>query len=143
MPDTIVLPKLTRTEVFKSNMTFLSQEKLGSSDFKFDITLQHHVDPAIKDQVVVIVAVDILHPMNRKKTVGEFTMGYYFDMSAYNGHLGLDEDGDLFVKDDIAKVINDIAYSTTRGALFMETKGTAFHQALLPIVAVDDLAGDC
>lgn len=124
--------KLTGIELLSSS---LSRPELAGTDqgvFLFNVRIIHDV-ARDKRLVFVIVHVDI-DSLEDKKNVGSIAVSLIFNIDNFEEVVTMRDDQNFILTDELKDVLNSIAISTTRGAMFSTFKGTYLHNAVLPIV---------
>ena len=137
MPDAdltkLGMPSIVDIHILKSHISiprYLAEPML---DYGFSINIDHKMD-VDNDQVFTTIDV-IVNPMNEKETiVGEFSIGFQVLVSGIGKGAKKSKNGKILIPDNVAEVLNSLLYSTTRGIIFMEAKGTFMHTAILPVV---------
>jgi hypothetical protein len=82
--------------------------------------------------VLVVLTIDTYN-QNKTKKFGSISTSCIFEVSEYDQYV--DTKGNtLHFPDDFTISINSIAYSTTRGIMFAQFRGTFLHGAILPVI---------
>ena len=131
------MPSIIDIHILKSHLTIPPNLSGQIVDYSFSVNIDHkmHMD---KNQDEVFTAIEVIvSPVNDKETiVGEFKIGFHVLVSGLSQHIEKSKSTNdkVLMPDNVASVLNGIVYSTTRGMIFMETKGTFMHTAIMPIL---------
>lgn len=101
------------------------------TSFNFDIKSEIKLNNDLK-LVLVVLTVDTYN-QNKTKKFGSISTSCIFEVTEYDQYV--DTKGNtLHFPDDFTISINSIAYSTTRGIMFSQFRGTFLHAAILPVI---------
>lgn len=131
------MPSIIDIHILKSHLTIPPNLSGQIVNYDFSINIDHkmHMD---KNQDEVFTTVEVfVSPINDKETiVGEFNIGFHILVLGLGKHIEKSKSGSdkVLMPDNVTSVLNAIVYSTTRGIVFMETKGTFMHTAIMPVL---------
>jgi hypothetical protein len=99
-------------------------------DFQYSVSLEISLNPT-KQKFYVDNRIDVRAETNGPVLCSQDTR-YYFELSAAKSIESLPE--------DLQVSANTISLSTSRGLLFSRLRGTALHNALLPLIDVSNFS---
>ncbi len=99
--------------------------------YNFDISIEHRFNNEHK-LVIVIVAINIKNEANTDK-FGAIKIACTFSVTNFDDFVN-NTTKQPQLPEPIVGTLNSISLSTTRGVMFSHFKGTALHNAILPVV---------
>ncbi len=125
--------QLLEISLVESTFNF-SQRKIESdAPFHFEINLEHRFNLE-RNSILILTTVLICAKQEPNVVVGRFKSATAF--GSQNITILLDEQHKVKHNSRFLQSLNGMAVSTTRGMLFMHTKGTPLHYAFLPVIDV-------
>lgn len=123
--------RLVNIELFEVELRPPKQPLPADADFEFDIGGGHQFYP---DKKLIIAHTDVtIRLKNRDEKLGRIGTAVFFEVSNWDELISI-EDGKVDVPSSFLTVLNSIAYSTTRGMLYMQLRGTYLQNAHLPVI---------
>lgn len=101
----------------------------ADSTFKFNINIEHKIDPS-KNILIVVTAVNIFIE-KEKDIVGSIKTSVIYEIANLLDFL---TDKGFELPQDLVTTLNSIALSTSRGMMFSQFRGTFLHNTFLPIL---------
>ena len=123
-----------RIEILNSSINFIASD--NSSIFSFDINLQHQIDYPNKN-IFVIVSVNI-KTEDFKNIIGTAVVSCIFNLSNFEEVIKADTLGKFQIPKPLTESLSSISIATVRGIMFALFKGTFLHNAILPIVDLEN-----
>jgi len=107
-----------------------SSEQL-SNEFSFNIAMQAGVNQSEKKVVVTV----IIDTQNMEKTIdfAKVAVNLIFEIDNFDEVIEVQQNKAI-IPNDIIEILNSVSYSTMRGIMWNELKGTFLHHAILPII---------
>ncbi|WP_316834748.1 hypothetical protein [Pedobacter nutrimenti] len=119
-----------------TNIEFVGFEMSLPPDFRpleryqYDIDIESHIDHNNK---LILVNLDI-HIKNGKTKYGRLSSNYLYTIDNFDEVILKDKDQKYIVPTELQTSLNSISISTARGLMFSTLKGTALHNAILPVI---------
>jgi hypothetical protein len=99
--------------------------------FTFEVDAQVQLDDENK---LLFVIVDVkVYDMEKSEVYGEITTSSIFDVFNFNEVIGDNKKGKGGGMQNLFEPAKSVAIGTTRGIMWSTFKGTALHDAILPI----------
>ncbi|MCT4581082.1 MAG: hypothetical protein N4A35_06655 [Flavobacteriales bacterium] len=124
--------KLANIEVLESYIKAPQKALPNFNDFSFSLDIQHQLNQD-SEIIYVITEITVFHSSDKENLIGKYKSNCVFKIPQINDFL----DKELNLPENHLTTLNSISYSTTRGMMFSDFKGTFLHQAILPIVPLD------
>jgi len=109
----------------------LKEQLPTGQGFNFDINFAYTIN--IEQSMVNVLTTVSIFGDDKKKIYSRLQTVCSFQINEPE-FADRDEQGGLKINDGLARELNSIALSTTRGILFGQLRGTYLHTALLPVI---------
>jgi hypothetical protein len=126
--------QMRRIEVLNSSINFLGQDK--NSIYNYDINIEHQIDYTNK-YIFVFVSVYVKSE-DQKELIGSAVVNCIFSISDFEEVIKADAAGKYQVPQLLAASLSSISVATVRGFMFATFKGTFMHNAILPIIDLEN-----
>ena len=123
-----------KIEILNSSFDIFSAN--NSSTFAFDINVQNEVDYTSKG-INVIVKVEA-KTEESKNIIASVIVGCIFGILNFDEVIKADAAGKFQIPRSLNESLNAISVATTRGIMFASFKGTFMHNAILPIIDLEN-----
>ena len=121
--------RLKNIEQFKSSTDLVETITDNESVFKFNINIEHLFN--INENLIAVVPKVEICINDSKEVVGSLSASLIFEFTELSKFIVNNE---VKLPIDTFTAINSISISTIRGLMFATFKGTALHNAILPLV---------
>lgn len=121
--------RILNLENFQSNIYAVDFEFDADTTFKFNIIITHRVN--IDENLIVVTPIIDIITNDDVIVVGKFSASIVYEFDKLSQFL---IEKEIKLPPDVLFSINSIAISTIRGMMFATFKGTALHNAILPVV---------
>lgn len=105
--------------------------------YNFNIQVEQKINFEHK-LILVLTSVEILNDTKETK-LGSIKVSVIFEVSNFDEYFDK-KSQKLILPDDIVLTFNTIGFSTTRGVMFSQFKGTYLHNAILPAINLNQLS---
>lgn len=105
--------------------------------FNFQVKTQGGID--LTQKIVVIAIAVVIKKINAEEMLAKFLIVFGYEVANMEEVFEKGKDGQLTIPVEFENVLKAISLSTTRGIIFSELRGTALHNAVLPIIFIDSL----
>ncbi len=103
--------------------------------FNFNVRVEFKTNET-PNNLFVVVHVEIEN-IKAKSIIGQFSLSCIFNIKNMNKILKIQDNGPLDIPREFLNDLIEISISTTRGVMFSTFKGTFLHNAILPILDVN------
>lgn len=130
----------TQSVEFGLEAMFLLSSTINSPDPEFnyeqDYGINYRIDIKVSEgrNIVRLYPKFYITDLEQKVTFAEFSLEFRFGVKGSLDEILPITDKGQEVNRVFATTLNSIAYSTSRGVIFMALKGTHLHRALLPLI---------
>ena len=99
--------------------------------YHFEIKVEHKVNT---DNMLLYVIADIVISVSEERTeVGRFKSSCIFDVNDIGSYIN-EASSEVNLPEEFLTILHSITLSTNRGLMFSQFRGTALHNAIMPIV---------
>lgn len=123
--------RLTKVELYKVELTPPSSQLAKDTIFEFDINSGYQF---YADEKEVVAHTDItIKAQGGEGKLGKIGTAVVFTIENWNQVVKIVE-GEVNVPSEFMTILHSIAYSTTRGIMYMQFRGTFLQNAHLPVI---------
>ncbi|HLX90807.1 MAG TPA: hypothetical protein VKR32_03945 [Puia sp.] len=106
------------------------------NDFNFNVTAGTTVNAENKIVMAMVTVIISEHP-GPGPTLATFLISCVFQLEKFDEIIKKDEKGIYTVPPEVDNLFRPVAISTCRGIIFSELRGTYLHNAIMPVVFMD------
>lgn len=122
----------------KALVTPPAELNITDADFNFNFTIDINVD-AKKDLAFAITTIRIAPIKNQEAILAQLMTVVGFKFEEFSEIFELAENNKYNMPLEVEITLKTLGYSTTRGILYSELKGTFLQSALLPVINLQDI----
>lgn len=113
---------------------------INPEGFRYEVKVEDKVQ-ANNEFVLVFVHAKI---NNEERTIlfGNLSVVYFFHILKFNDFIKLEENGTYTIPPFLDALIRPVCISTTRGIIYSEFRGTFLHNAIMPVIMMNDMKPD-
>lgn len=131
-----IIFRFASIQIISKTVVELSREAIAPS-FNFDIRVETRVK-APQSLVVVFVYVNI-KDVDKKDPIASFVVACLFEITDFDKIILLNEENVHIIPPQLSSIFTPVSISTTRGVIFSELRGTHLHNAIMPVVFMNQL----
>jgi DNA helicase TIP49 (TBP-interacting protein) len=103
--------------------------------FFFEVNITTRVKA--EDKVVIPLVNIKIKEGNTNQLLAEIVVGVIFVVIEFDKYIVLNSEGLYVIPQILEQTINPISISTARGVMFCEFRGSYLHNAILPVIAIN------
>ncbi len=130
-------------QILSKNYAMAPSDFDQSKGLSFTVLVETRTDEVTKI-VSLIVFIKILYgadsELAKPVELASFSVAYYFEISDFEKVILKNEDNAFIIPQQLDSIIKPASISTTRGIIYSELRGTYLHQAIMPIVFIDNFS---
>ena len=122
--------KIVALDILEANLVSPPQNLTQEIVFQFEVNIEHRWNT--DDEIFIVVTSIAIHS-NQKHLLSTFKTNTVYKVEELVNYVDTANSKNN-IPTDVILDLNELAISTTRGALFSFLKGTYLHNAILPII---------
>ncbi len=123
--------RLKGMDILQSSISEININQSKTVNYNFDINIETKLN---REKKMVFVAPTVVVRMNNKpKQLGMLKIALMFEFKLFDDYFD-EKTNDFSLPKDINTTLISVSISTLRGVLFNQFKGTALHNAILPMI---------
>lgn len=115
-------------------------QKFSGGSYNFDIKVENVVQKE-NNAVIVYVSSNIRYA-EEKQELASFIIACWFEVVNFSEKIIANENGVFIIPPGFNSTIQPVSISTARGVIFSELRGTYLHNAIMPIIYMNELKSE-